>query len=391
MAGAPPVLVTWGESRMALAATRALGKAGVPVAVLAENSWAPASHSKYCVEKVQAPDSDAGSKYIERIDAVVSDKAYSGIVFCDDRSALYVGRERKRFEGKLPLLLPAQSALELTLNKVEMMKFADANGIAYPRSHMISHPDDLEAACRDLQFPLMVKGSGGFGSNSLRIVRDMTAAAKAYQDIQHEQSLGNFKEPPHVQEHILGDVFSVIALCQDGRVCTSFAMRKLQTFPSWGGVAVQAESVRNDALSAFAHDIVQKLNWTGIIEIECIQDTRSGRYLLIEVSPDPNWGLDLAIACGVNIPLEAWRMMQKQPLTVASNYKTGKKFAWYLAEGARLWMQHPPSRMPLLRSALNPFVSNNVSILDWKPTLQLAKRTYWTLLIDKENASNPAT
>lgn len=388
MAGAPPVMVTWGESRMALAATRALGKAGLPVTVLAENPWAPAWHSKYCTEQAEAPDSDAAGLYIDRIEALISQKPYSGIVFCDDRSALFMGRERKRFEGRLSFLLPEQSALELTLNKVDMMKFADANGVAYPRSQMVSQSGDLEAVCRDFQFPLMVKGSGGFGSNSLRIVQNTAEAAQAYRDIQHEQDLGNFKEPPHVQEHITGEVFSFIALCQDGRTCTSFAMRKLQTFPSWGGIAVQAESVCNDALDAFAKDIVQKLNWTGIIEIECIQDVRSGRYLLIEVSPDPNWGLDLAIACGVNIPLAAWQMMQRHPSSVSTSYRSGKRFAWYLAEGARLWLQHPPSRLPLLRSALNPLTSNNLNLLDWKPTLQSAKRTYWTLLIDKESATN---
>ena len=308
-----PVLVSWGESRMALAATRALGHAGLPVAVLAEQPWAPAWHSRYCVERVTAPDADQGESYLEFLEARVRKRTYSGLFFCDDRTALQVGRQRARFEPYVPLLLPPQTSLELTMDKAAMIAHASKSGIDFPRTAFPADAGQIDAAIVGMRFPLIVKGSGGFASRQLQIIQTPFEARPAFLDIQSRQLRDGCGEPPHVQEYVSGTVFSAIALCRNGEPEAIFMMRKNRTYPTWGGVCVEAESVAEPGLEVAVRRLLSILPWHGVIEIEFLRDERNGRYLLIEPSPDPNWGLDLAIAAGMNVPYLAWRLMRGLP------------------------------------------------------------------------------
>jgi len=379
-AGQPPVLLTWGESRMALAATRALGRAGLPVAVLAEQAWAPAWRSRFCTEAVQAPDADSGAAYADFLAQRLRARPHSGLFFCDDRTALLVGRQRERFAPLVPFLLPEQRHLELTLDKNAMMAFAREHGIGLPLTAWPSGADDLERACRGMRYPLLVKGSGGFASSHLRIVHAPAQARAAYAEMEREQQLGGFTEPPHLQEYVEGTVFSALALCRQGEPLGLFQMRKHRTFPVWGGVCVEAESVHEPELERAARALLAVLPWHGVIEIEFVRDRRDGRFLLIEPSPDPNWGLDLAIASGMNVPLQAWRLMQGQIPSVADlRYRVGQRFVWMLPEGLLHLRARPRSAWPLLWRNLDPRVAADWRQGDAGPLRPLLGRTRWLL------------
>ncbi|MEY4754396.1 MAG: hypothetical protein RJA44_2071, partial [Pseudomonadota bacterium] len=279
-AGSDPVLVTWGESRMALAATRALGRAGLSVAVLAQRSWAPAWRSRYCSEAIDAPDADSGAEYLDFLEKRVRQQRYSGLFFCDDRSALQIGRQRERFLPHVPLLLPDQAALELTLNKTAMMDFALKHDIALPRTVYPQDAGQIAELTRELRYPLLVKGSGGFASSHLRVVANLAEAQAAYAEMVREQQISGYSEPPHLQEYVEGEVYSALALCRHGEPLALFMMRKCRTWPLWGGVSVEAESVHDVALEQAARHFLRQLPWHGVIEIEFVRDRRDGRFLL---------------------------------------------------------------------------------------------------------------
>lgn len=378
-----PVLVTWGESRMALAATRALGRAGVSVSVLAEQPWAPAWRSRYCIDAVEAPDADRGESYLEFIETLVRGRRYSGVFFCDDRSALLIGRERQRFLPLVPLLLPEQRLLELTVDKRAMMDFACANGIPVPRSAFPRNAGDIDSVIAGMRYPLLVKGSGGFASRRLRVVDTSAKVRQAFDELSDMQASDGYLEPAHLQEYVSGPIFSVLALCRHGEVVALFMMRKRRTFPVWGGVSVEAESVQDTGLEAAARRLLDKLPWHGIIEMEFVRDDRDGRYLLIEPSPDPNWGLDLAVAAGLNIPYLAWRIMQGLPLSSERLcYRVGKRFLWYLPEGVRYLLERPMAILPMLLRTLDPRSGCDLRQRDFRPVISQVRATWWAIRSD---------
>lgn len=382
-----PVLVTWGESRMALAATRALGRAGIATAVLAEKMWAPAFASRHCTEAIEAPDADRGEPYLRVLESLAASKRYSGLFFCDDRSALLVGRQRERFISRLPFLLPDQENLELTVNKHAMMEFARRAAIPIPATAIPESVDDVVHAVRGMRYPLVVKGSGGFGSRHLRVVDSLEHATEAFARLQLEQVASGYGEAPHVQEWVQGPVFSALALCDRGDPVALFLMRKRRTFPAWGGPCIDAVSVDDPDLRRAALYFLAQLPWHGIIEIEFIRDDRDGRFLLVEPSPDPNWGLDLANHAGINFPALAWHLMQGvRPGPAQTKYKVGERFVWLLPEGAQHIAAHPRSAGALIGAALNPFVGSDLRQDDLRATARMAKLMVWAL---REDARRP--
>lgn len=365
-----PVLISWGESRMALAATRALGRAGVPTAVLAQEAWAPAWASRWCTERVTAPDADHETPYVTRLEALAHSGRYGGLLICDDRTAKVAGQHRERLAG-LPMLLPEQRWIELATDKSAMMAFARQHGIPTPITVAPSSADELDFCTQDLRYPLVVKGSGGWASSQLRVVKDNPALHAAFRDM-------CAPAPPHVQEWVQGTVYSVLALCDRGEAIALFQMRKCRTYPVWGGPCVEAVSVDEPALRASALHFLQRVHWHGVIELEFIRDDRDGRLLLVEPSPDPNWGLDLAITAGFNLPLLAWRLMQgdRQGAT-QHQYQIGKRHVWLLPEGLLHLREQPRHAAGLLGATITPGVACDALNADWRPILRQLRQTVW--------------
>jgi predicted ATP-grasp superfamily ATP-dependent carboligase len=231
-----------------------------------------------------------------------------------------------------------------------------------------------------MQYPLLVKGSRGFASSHLRVADNVAEARTAFVELQVEQERSGFSEMPHLQEYVQGDVFSALTVCRHGRPVAIFMMKKLRTFPVWGGACVDAESIHDAALETVVRQLIEKLAWHGVIEIEFVRDARNGRFLLIEPSPDPNWGLDLAVASGINVPLLAWQIMQGvEPVTSQTSYRTGQRFVWFLPEGAQHVRERPGALLPMLAAALDPRVACDLRQADARPLVNWLKRTWWTL------------
>lgn len=365
---------------MALAATRALGSAGVPVAVLAENRWAAAWRSKFCIEAIEAPDADRGPVYLDFLETLVRRRRYSGIFFCDDRTALQVGRQRQRFLPYLPFLLPEQHLLELATDKNSMMDFARDQGIMFPLTAHPASADEVEAAAAGMRFPLLVKGSGGFASRRLRVVETVGQARAAFTELMAKQGDDGYDQFPHLQEYVSGPIFSAIAVCRNGQPLALFMMRKLRTFPVWGGVCVEAESIADSLLEGEVKKFLERFHWHGVIEIEFVRDQRDGRYLMIEPSPDPNWGLDLAVASGFNVPYLAWRLMQGLDLLPDQcRFVAGKRFVWFLPEGVRYMLARPSSIVPMLLTLFNPRSASDLRQCDLGPLLHQIRSTWWAV------------
>lgn len=376
---------------MALAATRAFGRTGVPVAVMAEEAWAPAWASRYCSQRVAAPDADRGESYLDFLAELVTAHAFSGLFFCDDRSIRMVGQQRRRFEPHVAVLLPDQQTLELTCDKAAMLAHAVAHGVAVPRTVAPNGTDEVIPRTHDLRFPLVVKGSGGFASSELRIVHTPQAARRAYDELDELRRRRGEGSAPQLQEWICGSVFSVLALCDRGTPVAMFQMEKRLTYPVWGGPCVDAHSVVDGDLELAARDVLALLPWHGVIEIEFIRDERDGRFLLVEPSPDPNWGLDLAISAGMNIPVLAWRLMQGDRRGAAQrNYRVGKRQVWLMPEGLLHVRERPRSMAPLLGGLLNPNVACDARDTDWRPTVAQLRQTTWAWRADRGTTRIPA-
>jgi len=184
-----------------------------------------------------------------------------------------------------------------------------------------------------------------------------------------------------VQEYVTGEVYSAIVLCNEGSIVSQFMMRKLLSYPRWGGICVEGESFYDEEFQNVVEGFFTEIPWHGIAEVEFVKDSRDGRLKLIELSENFNWGLDLAIVSGVNLPLIAYRLIRGEELRSNghNSYPIGKKFLWWLPEGILHMVDRPSSIPGLTRKMLNPFLNSDLWQRDFRPVIHQIKYTAWRL------------
>jgi len=385
MNGAGPdgksVLVTGGEYRIALSAARALGRRGIPVAALASDPGAITFHSRYCTERILTPPDYRKDEYLDFLERLVGSREFSGLLFCDDLAALHAGSRRDALAPRVPFLLPAQEVLELAVDKRRMLRFAEGNGIPIPSTAFPESVERLGEAVRDLRYPLIVKGARGDSSRHLRVVRSGSGKEleEAFLQVRGMEEAHGGGEMPLIQEYVPGEVYSAIVLCDGGTVFVRFLMRKVLSYPDWGGICVEGESVLHDEADAAVDRLFGKVRWHGIAEVEFIRDARDGVFRLIELNPDFNWGIDFAVESGVDFPYLAYLRMRGEPVSVpiVPSYRAGRRFLWFLPEGIKYMRRHPASIPGLLLKALRPAVGSDLRRNDARALIRQLKRGLW--------------
>ncbi|MBP1694839.1 MAG: aminotransferase, syn family [Deltaproteobacteria bacterium] len=376
-----PVLVTAGEYRIALSVTRALGSLGIPVAVLSSEPDAMTFFSRYCTQKILTPPDHQKQEYISFLEELVKRQPFSGLIFCDDLSTEYVGENRETFRRHIPFLLPAQDWLELALDKIQMLRFASDKGIDLPATVIGEDADDLVSLTKGMSYPLVVKGAGGDSSRHVQIVKEEDKLSDVIEFISETEKKRGSTHDIVVQEYVTGQIYSAIVLCNEGSIVSVFMMKKLLSYPSWGGICVEGESLYDEEFRGVIERFFAKVCWHGIAEVEFVKDPRDRRFKLIELSENFNWGLDLAIASGVNFPLLAYRLTsgEEPRLNGRYQYQIGKKFLWLLPEGILHMVDHPRSIPSLTRKLMNPFLKSDVWQRDFRPVLHQIRYTAWRL------------
>jgi hypothetical protein len=123
---------------------------------------------------------------------------------------------------------------------------------------------------------------------------------------QHERTrLFERIEPDQVivQEIVESDmpVVSVCSLSIKGEIAGLFEYEKLRQHPNRFGTGTYLRSVRVPALEPIAKSILKMLQFTGISEIEFIQDRRTGAYKVVEMNPRTWKSVHFATQCGQNL------------------------------------------------------------------------------------------
>jgi predicted ATP-grasp superfamily ATP-dependent carboligase/protein-tyrosine-phosphatase len=330
------VILTDGNERSALAATRSLGRRGVPVFVGAESRASLAGASRYCREVFTypspwtRPDEFAGCvleharRWGTRVALPMTDLAVEILGEAIPRAGA-------------PLVLPIASLQQhrAVSNKYELMRSARGLGVPVPDTAFVADGDVDEALAQVKQWPVVIKpGRSLFRSNGQWLKTSVHYAQDAEELRNIYRRVGYLRQPSLLQARILGEGQGVFGLFDHGRPVAWFAHRRLRERPPSGGVSVLCESMPlRAALVDHAQRILQSTGWHGVAMVEFKLDAKSGIAYLMEVN-GRFWGsLQLAIDAGVDFP---WLLYQlatagaAQP--PAAPYATGVRSRWWLGD-----------------------------------------------------------
>jgi D-aspartate ligase len=310
-----------------LAAIRSLGRAGIRVLAVDERPGALGFRSRYAEQRL-AP-ARSGGEYVEFLRGLGE-----GVVFpTHDDDLETIARSRDELPFTYPF--PGWEVVGRVQDKREQLAAAARAGVPAPRA--------TDAPTEELDFPLLVKPAHATGFRRHFGVKAFRCETRAALDEAFERAL---PFQPIVQEWIPGEDDALYTLgsylAPDGEALGLFSGRKLRQTPRGIGTARVAEALWVDEVVEQGLALLRELRVWGISQVEFKRDARDGMFKLIEVNPRLWEWHGLASACGVDLPVIAYRdALGDRPQPVRMK-RDGLRWAITLARGVRPLPQRPP-------------------------------------------------
>ena len=322
-----------------LAAIRSLGRAGIPVLALDHRQSPLGFRSRYATP-VHVPDPAVDEEgFVSRVAEIEG----PAIVFPTHDPPL---NALARNAGRLPGLrfpFPPWSVLEAIQDKRHQLEVAAAAGVDIPETRYPGSAAEARAAAEELGPPVLVKPQHPdgfkrrFGKQAFSC-ETSEEAERAYADA----------EPfgPMVQELVPGgddELYSLGSyLAEDGEPLGLFSGRKLKQVPPGIGTCRTGEAVWVQEVVDSGLRFLRALGFHGISQVEFKRDPRDGRFKLMEINPRLWQWHGLAAACGVDVPVIAYRDLSGEKVDPVSMNGSGRVWTISLMPGERPAFPKPP-------------------------------------------------
>ena len=371
----PTVLVTDPEQRAALAAVRALHRAGYRVVTLGESKGLAGVSRAVAKAHLCQPQSlaDAG-RYVEAIREVVTSEQVRVLLPITDRaSRILLGSE---LELSCAIAGPSAAAYAAASDKEHLLSMAESRGIRVPRQITLVSPDashELESLAEHA--PAVIKPT-----RSVVLVNGQTVSTKVrYASNRADIHRGLRYYPAEaypllIQERIIGEGVGAFLLRSRGHTVLSFGHRRLREKPPAGGVSTYRESWEPPvSLIQRCETLLDALGYDGAAMIEFKQEVATGELVLMEINARLWGSVQLAVDAGVDFPTALVRMAQGLPIAQGGAARQGVRSVWEMGE---------------LDHAL-ALVSRSAGALDLPPGTPTGWRAAWTALRDHRQGDYP--
>lgn len=328
-------LVLDGSQRASLAITRALGRAGIKVAVGESVQPNLAASSKYCHNSVTyaSPISDP-AQFEADIIKKVKTGCYKTIIPVTDVTSVLISRMCTALSHYAQLVMPEKETIEASLDKMGVCRLAKELDIPIPTTHFIDDMRQVREIASQLSYPVVIKPRYSWTFTKGRWVKAKVDYAFTPRDlIAKYYCAHHLLSFPMIQDLIVGPGQGIFVLMNRGKPKAFFAHRRLREKPLWGGESVLRESVPVDpVLQGYAVRLLEALNWHGVAMVEFKQDRAKSVPYLMELN-GRFWGsLQLAVDAGMNFPCLLYDMITRGDIDTPERYRAGIRSRWFLGD-----------------------------------------------------------
>ena len=258
----------------------AFGRAGATTVAADLDPLAPALYHadrKALVPRVDDPG------YVAALAELVADHDVRLVVPLTDLDQEIVSQARDELAPAL-VLAPSPEVCRTMGDKYLAHAFFVANGIPSPRTWL---PEEVPG---DARYPLLVKIREGFGSR--HIYRSDDAAQLAFH-------LRATPVDSMVQEHCLGEEFSIDVFCDtEGRCLNAIPRSMIQ---SKGGESIKGESLQDRELIGHGALVAETIGIVGPANVQCFREP-DGSLPVTDVNPRFGGAFPLPLAAGSRYP-----------------------------------------------------------------------------------------
>lgn len=347
------VLVLDASERAALAACRALGRAGHEIGAASSGSTL-AGYSRYTTRSHVIPDADAREEsFLNALNALVSGYGYEVLVVVDDATLARL----RRIPVPIPTFPLLGAGFDRLTDKITLVDLCRDAGVAYPTTFATASEADLDDAIAAVGLPIVVKAARSAIATSTGVHRH-EGAAVAGDRAGALAAIAEFRVEgltPILQEFVQRrEKINLSIIRRGGRSEVRFTYRVLRDVPLTGGIAMAVETIRPDTgIGADAVAALERIcdaaGYDGLANGEFCR-APDGRLYLIEVNPRL-WGSTwFAERLGQRVAERGVRLALGLPVLPEVPYPPGRRF--HHVAGELRWLRLHRSRRQPLRELL---------------------------------------
>jgi predicted ATP-grasp superfamily ATP-dependent carboligase len=310
-----------------LSNTRSLGEHNIPVYVIDKNKCI-AQHSKYCKKFFKSPDflKDEFANFL--INIAEKEKLRDWVLIPSNDHAVYtISKHKKKLQQYFKVITPGLDIINKIYDKLQLIELGKKLNIPVPVTQSLKSTD--EQLSEQLIFPVITKGRNGLSfyqsiSKKALLADDEKQLRKQLKQIKNNY----FIDGSFTQELIPfkgnNKTISFTAFCENGEIKAHWSGEKLREHPIQFGTATFTKSTYVKECHEQSIPLLRELKYTGVCEVEYLQDPRDGEYKLIEINPRTWLWVELAKACGVNYAKMIYNHVNGIPNHYPEIYDTGK-------------------------------------------------------------------
>jgi D-aspartate ligase len=294
-----------------LGIARSLGRRGIPVCFVTDNSNPLAKFSRYTSRSLSWAGSQHKDAVSDLIDLADRHGMRGWVLFpAADPEVQLIAQNHAELSKVFRLTTPPWEIAQWALDKTLTYQRAATLGIDHPKTYEPRERREVENL--DCCFPLILKPA-------VKESRNVFTLAKAWRADDRAALLGLYDEAVVAvgQEHIViqelipgggSTQFSYAAVWDRGSPIASMVARRTRQYPTDFGTGTFVETIQNKQVEESAEKFMSSLNYTGIAEIEFKYDARDGRYKILDVNARSWTWNSLGALAGVDFPHTMWRI-----------------------------------------------------------------------------------
>lgn len=306
------VLVLDGDQASALAVVRSLGRRSIEVHVASDAASPLAGCSRHARRCLRYPDpmhDEAG--FVDWLVERLAGPEYALVIPVTERSLVAMLRHRHRLDDRRVAMAPT-AALEQVLDKDRTLALARSLAVSVPKSILVTELQQLDAAARELGYPLVVKPSRSMGAHDGQRMQLAVSYARDARELRNQVEHALRFGQVLLQERFEGEGVGVELIADQGRVLYEFQHRRLHEVPlTGGGSSLRISEAVAPVLADASRRLIEALGWHGVAMVEFKYASATGQYRLMEIN-GRFWGsLPLAVAAGADFPVMLHELMTR--------------------------------------------------------------------------------
>lgn len=263
--------------------------------------------SYFCDKFFKVPLAIEEEKYVDTLIDIINLEAIDLLIPIVDIELEVIARNKDIFEKSTFLLLSSYNTIMTCNDKIRTFEFFNKIGIPTIKTILVNDFNNIKEllAYMDIKYPIIVKPRKGVSSRDIYKIHN-----------EEELLLIKRVKDPVVQEMLFGQEYTIDVFCDGKKLISAIPRKRIEMR---AGISYKGQTEKDMELINYVKRIVEGLKIKGPANIQCFKDNNNIRF--IEINPRYSGSLPLTIAAGINTPLFALKMVNKEELKTINNFK----------------------------------------------------------------------